>query len=310
MRAIVVKSWDSPPEFTSDHPHPTTSDPDKVTIKVLASGLHQLIRSQAAGQHYSSKSAGLPYVPGADGVGTTPEGQTVYFSSIATGGGFAEYITVPKAAIVPIPNGTDPVQIAGLVNPGMSSWMAFAARVDSSPLPANFTVIIVGVTAISGKVAVEFVRSKGAGKVIGVARNAKEMASLNLDQSVVLADNPAETDFSALGAVDVDVILDYLYGPVIPALFNALNSTVPTQYVQIGSVAGLDISLPGAVLRSKNITMRGAGPGAWSLPHFGKELPGLLAAVAGLPKMDLKVRKLEDAAEAWAAKRDRTVFVP
>lgn len=306
MRAIVVKSWDSPPEFTSDHPHPTTSDFDKVTIKILASGLHQLIRSQAAGQHYSSKSAGLPYVPGADGVGTTPEGQTVYFSSIATGGGFAEYITVPKAAIVPVPDGADPVQIAGLVNPGMSSWMALAARVDN--LPANFTVVIVGVTAISGKVAVEFVRGKGAGKVIGVARNAKDMSSLNLDQVVVLADKPAETDFSVLG--DVDVILDYLYGPVVPALFNAVNSKVPIQYVQIGSVAGLDISLPGAVLRSKNITMRGAGPGAWSLPHFGKELPGLLAAVAGLPKMDLKVRKLEDAADAWAAKRDRTVFVP
>ncbi len=176
MRAIVVKSWDSPPEFTSDHPHPTTSDFDKVTIKILASGLHQLIRSQAAGQHYSSKSAGLPYVPGADGVGTTPEGQTVYFSSIATGGGFAEYITVPKVAIVPVPDGADPVQIAGLVNPGMSSWMALAARVDN--LPANFTVVIVGVTAISGKVAVEFVRGKGAGKVICVARNAKDMSSL------------------------------------------------------------------------------------------------------------------------------------
>ncbi|KAL6250833.1 hypothetical protein RBB50_003136 [Rhinocladiella similis] len=306
MRAIVVKSWDTPPAFSADHPDPSTTDPDKVTIKVLAAGLHQLVRSQAAGQHYSSKNAGLPYVPGADGVGTTPDGKTVYFSSLAMGGGFAENVTVPKAAVVPVPEGADPVQIAGLVNPGMSSWMALAARVDN--LAPNFTVVIVGVTAISGKVAVEFVRERGAGKVIGVARNPKEMEALKLDQSIVLASNPSETDFSALG--DVDVILDYLYGPVIPALFAALNSKVPTQYVQIGSVAGLDTALPGALLRSKNITMRGAGPGAWSLPHFGKELPGLLAAVARLPKMDLKVRKLEDAADAWAAKKDRTVFVP
>ncbi|KIW20907.1 hypothetical protein PV08_01486 [Exophiala spinifera] len=306
MRAIVVESWDSPPAFSADHPDPSTTDSDKVTIKVLAAGLHQLVRSQAAGQHYTSKNAGLPYVPGSDGVGTTPDGKVVYFNSILKGGSFAEYVTVPKAAITPVPEGADPVQIAGLLNPGMSSWMALAARVEN--LPPNFTVVIVGVTAISGKVAVEFVRERGAGKVIGVARNAKEMDALKLDQSIVLASNPAETDFSGLG--DVDVILDYLYGPVITALFTALKSTVPTQYVQIGSVAGLDTPLPAAILRSKNLTMRGAGPGAWSMQHFGKELPGLLTAVAKLPKMDLKVRKLEDAADAWAAKKDRTVFVP
>jgi len=277
-----------------------------VTIKVVAAGLHQLVRSQAAGQHYSTKNAPVPYIPGADGVGTTPDGQTVYFSSIVTGGAFAEYVTVPRSAIVPIPTGADPVHIAGLLNPGMSSWMALAARVDN--LPKNFTVVIAGVTALSGKVAVEFVRQLGAGKVIGVARNAKEMATLKLDHTVVLANNPSETKFGAVG--DVDVILDYLYGPAIVALLNALESKVPTQYVQIGSLAGLDISLPGAVLRSKNITLRGAGPGSWSMSHFAKELPGLLAAVARLPNMDLKVRRLEEADEAWAAKRERTVFVP
>lgn len=306
MRAIAVQSWGAHPEFTASHPDACSSDASKVTLKVLAAGLHQLVRAQSAGNHYSTKNATVPYVPGADGVGQTPEGEVVYFNSIATGGGFAEYVTVPKAATVPVPAGADPVHIAGLVNPGMSSWMALAARVDN--LPKDFTVAIVGVTSLSGKVAVEFVRGLGAAKVIGVARNAKDMAALELDQAVVLAGNPADTDFSGLG--DVDVILDYLYGPVIVALFNALDSKVPTQYVQIGSLAALDANLPGAMLRSKNITMRGAGPGSWSLPHFGKELPSLLAAVAKLPDMDLKVRKLEEANEAWAATKERTVFVP
>jgi NADPH:quinone reductase-like Zn-dependent oxidoreductase len=305
MRAITVASWGAPPTFTADHPDPVGSD-DTITIKVLAAGLHSLVRSQAAGQHYSTKFAKVPYIPGADGVGTSPDGQVVYFSSIATGGAFAEYVNVPKSAVVPVPAGADPVHVAGLVNPGMSSWMALAARVDD--LPPNWTVVIVGVTAISARVAVEFVRAKGAGKVIGVARNAKEMAALNLDQAVVLADDPAHTDFTSVG--DVHVILDYLYGPATLALLDALDSKVPTQYVQIGSVAALEMPLPAAILRSKDITMRGAGPGSWSLAHFGRELPGLLAAVAKLPDMDLKVRRLEDADAAWAAKRERTVFVP
>ncbi|KIX01324.1 uncharacterized protein Z518_09049 [Rhinocladiella mackenziei CBS 650.93] len=307
MRAVTISSWGAAPTFTSSHPAPTASDPNLVTLRVLASGFHQLVRAQATGTHYSTKTSVMPYIPGADGVGVTPDGQTVYFNSIATGGAFAESITVPKTNITPIPHGADPVQIAGLTNPGMSSWMAFKARVSN--LPPKFTVVITGVTAISGKVAVHFARALGAGKIIGVARNAKEMASIEgLNQSIVLADNPAETDFSSLG--DVDLILDYLYGPAVVSLLTALKSSVPVQFVQIGAVAGNDITLPGALLRSKDITMRGAGPGAWSMPHFAKELPGLLAAVATLPNMDLKVRKLEDVESAWAAKRERTVFVP
>ncbi|EXJ77901.1 hypothetical protein A1O3_09060 [Capronia epimyces CBS 606.96] len=309
MRAITVSSWGSAPTFTTSHPQPVSSDPDSVTVKVLAAGLHQLVRGQVVGTHYSTKKAALPYVPGADGVGTLPDGQTVYFSSIASGGAFAEYVSVPASAVTAAPTGVDPVQIAGLVNPGMSSWMALAARVDRERLPQAFTVVIVGVTALSGKVAVHFMRQLGAGKVIGVARNAAEMAALNLDQSIVLAETKiADTDFSTLG--DVDLILDYLYGPPALALLTALDSKVPTQYVQVGSVAGPDIALPAALLRSKDLTLGGTGPGSWSMAQFNKELPALLAAVAKLPPQDIKVRKLEDVDVAWAAKRERTVFVP
>ena len=106
------------------------------------------------------------------------------------------------------------------------------------------------------------------------------------------------------------MILDYLYGPAVVALFNQLKSTVPTQFVQIGTMAGPDISLPGALLREKNITIRGAGPGAWPMPLFAKELPDLLRAVSKLPDMGLTVRKLEEVKEAWGNKKERTVFVP
>jgi D-arabinose 1-dehydrogenase-like Zn-dependent alcohol dehydrogenase len=232
----------------------------------------------------------------------------VYFNSIASGGGFAESVTVPKSMVTPIPEGADSVVIAGLLNPGMSSWMAFAGRVDP-PLPKNFTVVIMGVTAISAKVAVNFARAKGAGKIVGVARNAKELAAISdLDERITLASDPGETDFSSLQ--DVDLVLDYLYGPAVVALLNQLKSNVPTQFVQIGTVAGPDIALPGAVLRSKNITLRGAGPGAWPMPLFAKELPALMEAVSKLPDMGLTVRKLDEVDQAWGNKKERTVFVP
>lgn len=93
-------------------------DSDLVQVKVIASGVHRLVRSRAAGKHYSAK--GLPHIPGIDGTGTTTDGKLVYFSTITpTGGTMADYVNVPKRATISLPEGADPVQIAGLVNPAM-----------------------------------------------------------------------------------------------------------------------------------------------------------------------------------------------
>ena len=164
MRAVTVSSWGATPEFSSSCRDPaTSSEEESVTLKVLASGLHQLVRLQATGTHYTNLNKPLPYIPGADGVGLTPTGEEVYFNSILTGGAFAESITVPKKGLTPIPEGADPVVIAGLANPGMSSWMAFAGRVDP-PLREDFTLVIMGATAISAKVAISFAQAREPGK--------------------------------------------------------------------------------------------------------------------------------------------------
>jgi hypothetical protein len=164
-----------------------------------------------------------------------------------------------------------------------------------------------GVTGLSGRLAVHFARTLGAGRIIGVARDHGRMLPLDLDQRIVLAENPAETDFSGIG--DLDLILDYLYGPVIPALFDSLKSSVPTQYLQIGTVCGANMCLPGALLRTKNITIRGSGPGAWPLSQLSKELPDLLEVISRLPDMGLKARRLEDVETAWLSEPERSVFV-
>ena len=306
MRAVTISSFGAQPTFTTEQPAPSRGSDDQIAIKVLTSGLHPLVRAQVAGTHHSVKTNMLPYIPGADGVGITSDGRTVYFNSVAAGGGFAEEIIVPRPLVTPVPPGADPIHLAGLVNPGISSWMALRAR-TSPELTPGFSVLVVGVTGLSGKLAVKFARLLGAGKIIGVARNVHKMMPLELDQRIVLAEIPAETDFSDIG--DVDLILDYLYGPVTQALLNSLNSKVPTQYLQIGTVCGADICLPGALLRSKNITIRGSAAGAWPMAQLSKELPGLLEAICKLPDMGLKVRRLEEAEMAWQMEGERTVFV-
>ena len=201
----------------------------------------------------------------------------------------------------------DPIQAAALMNPALSSWMAIKTR--TKDLPPNFTVLILGVTTVSGTVAISLARRLGAGKVIGVARNAETMGKLGLDQEIVLKNPVAETDFESVG--DVDLILDYLYGEPFEVLMMGLKSKVLVQYVQVGSMAGQEASLNPAVLRSKDVTLRGSGPGSWSLKSAKMEFAGMVDGIKGL---ETKVRcvKLSEIGVVWgkSSAGERLVFIP
>jgi NADPH:quinone reductase-like Zn-dependent oxidoreductase len=303
MHQAQVTTWGAAPKYVEapDLPAPAEGE---VRIKVLGAGLHQVVRSRASGQHYTSGS--LPHVPGMDGTGLTDDGKLVYFSSFDVGS-FSEYVNMDKRRALSVPDGLDPVQVAGITNPAMSSWMALKAR--TTDLPKDFTVLIVGATSASGRVAIPLARALGAGKVIGAARNEKAMESLGLDGAITIASEPEKTDFSKLG--DVDVILDYVFGPLTVQLLSSLQSHRPVQYVHIGGLGGLDINLPGSVLRSKNLTIRGSGPGAWSMQEVVKTMPEMLEALKGVPEQPVKKVKLADVEKEWNnAGSERLVFVP
>jgi NADPH:quinone reductase-like Zn-dependent oxidoreductase len=233
-------------------------------------------------------------------------GEKVYFNTMATGGSMSKLINVPIAATTPLPDGLDPVKAAALLNPVMSSWMTPKARTTN--LLANFAVVILGATSASGNAANSIAQTFGAGRVIGVARNAASLEELELDDRIVLKDLVTETDFSSL--VDINVILDLVYGPAMVHLISSLKSRVPTQYVDVGAMSQLVAELPGAVLRSKNITIRGAGPGAWSMGVLKGGLPEVLEALRDIKERNIKVVKLEDVEKVWGQSGDRIVFVP
>src|SRR5215469_4241677 len=279
MKVAQVTEFGKPPKCVEvDGPIVLGEAPESemVNLKLTATGIHRVVQARAAGKHYSAK--GLPHIPGADGVFKTADGKLVFVAAITpTGGTMAEEVKVPKAILVPVPDDCDPIQVAGLVNPIMASCMALTTRVHD--LPKNFTVLIVGATSLSGTCAIAVSREFGAGRVIGCARNLEKMADLGLDETIKLEDEVEKTDFSKLG--QVDVILDYIYGPIIPHLFRSLfRPARMVQYVQIGTVAGLTIELPGDELRSKNIAMTGSGPGSWSLQQFSQQLPGMVGVVS------------------------------
>ncbi|KAI0021748.1 NAD(P)-binding protein [Xylariomycetidae sp. FL0641] len=314
MHAVVVKDWAEGPKYTEveDAPAPTST---QLRLRVLAAGLHQVVRSRAAGQHYSART--LPHTLGIDCVGVdeaSPERQQYYVVGMRPDfGTFCEHITVEQANAIPLPAGVeDPAQFAASVNPAMSSWMALTQR--TFDLPENYTVLILGATTASGRLAVHAARELGAGKVIGVARNAATLANVaGLDARLVLADKVTETDFSAVGE-HCDVVLDYLYGEPAAHLLASIKPTRAVQYVQIGSMAGTHASLPGTLFRSYDLTVRGSGPGAFTLQSLGREMRRLVPRMAGWPLLDTVKVPMRDVQAALGdeslAAKGRIVVVP
>lgn len=117
MKAVQVTEFGQPPHLV-DLPSPIVPVDDvpeakQVDLKLLATGIHRLVQSRAAGKHYSAK--GLPHIPGIDGVLKTPDGKMVYAAAISPKGGtMVEELKLPKSNIVPVPEGSDPIKLRAL----------------------------------------------------------------------------------------------------------------------------------------------------------------------------------------------------
>lgn len=305
--AAVVSTYGKPPAYTTvpDLPAPTSS---QLQLQVLATGLHNIVRSRASGAHYSSPP--LPQIPGIDGVGATPDGSRYYFNAFRTGGSFATHINVERSSAVPVPEKLDTIQAAALVNPATSSWMAMKARTTN--LPSAFTVLILGATSASGRLAIPLARANGAQFVIGAARSASALSTLGLDSSLVVAEDAGSTDFASLKGIEIDLVLDYINGPLPAALLSTHKQRKLLQYVHIGTLSGQEMALSGAALRSNDLTIRGSGPGAWSLAQAAQETPAMLEALGSVEEQKVRVVKLEDVENEWVRKvegGERVVFV-
>jgi NADPH:quinone reductase-like Zn-dependent oxidoreductase len=207
MHAAIVNTWGAAPVFSPlSLPEPT---PTQYRIKVVAAAVHNLVRSRAAGQHFSVAGKNPPHIPGTDGVGTLPSGELVYFNALsAATGSLAEAINVEKRDVQILPEGAKAEDVAVLVNPAMSSWMALAARANIQP-GSDFKVAIVGATGVSGQTAVQVSKAMGATSIVAIGKaGAKLDKATSLGATHTAELKGEETDWSA--TADVDVVLDYL----------------------------------------------------------------------------------------------------
>ncbi|WP_109480479.1 zinc-binding alcohol dehydrogenase family protein [Paraburkholderia sp. C35] len=315
MKAAVVTQAGQMPAY-GDFDAPS-AESGYVLVDVEASALSHVTRAKASGSHYSSTGR-FPFVAGIDGVGRREDGTRVYFfGPKAPSGGLAQQALVPEAQCLAIPDALDPVTAAAMAIPGMSSWAALIERAKFVP---GETVLINGATGASGRLAVQIAKHLGAAKVIATGRHPQTLEGLqavgadhvvSLDQDEAALHRAFEPHFRA----GVDVVLDYLWGAAAQALLTcaarALPDGYPMRFVQIGSIGGASLELPGAVLRASAISLLGSGIGSVPfdrLMHSAGEV--LHAAESARLEIETHAVPLAELSKYWQSDvgRARTVF--
>lgn len=290
MKAALATYADAPTWADTAEP---ASGPGLVTVAMRTVALHNLARGVADGRHYTSPAA-PGFVIGVDGVGVTAEGRRVYVSAPGTA---AATIAVPEAALVDVPDALDDLQAAAAMNAVMSSWMAMTVRARVRP---GQTVLVLGATGGSGRPAVAVARHLGA-RVIAAGRNTAVLDAVGADATVDLG--APEADIAeALRAEKIDVVIDYLWGRPAELTLAALEKRGPAEFVQIGTMAGAEIALPGALLRSTDIRLLGSGFGSFTAAEVVAARPAILDAVVELGiEIDVTAVPAESVAEVWRA---------
>jgi NADPH:quinone reductase-like Zn-dependent oxidoreductase len=318
MKAAVVTALGEPPGY-ADVPEPQASGKDEAVVDVLAAALSPRVRSQAAGSHYTSTGE-LPLVPGIDGVGRLPDGGLVYFLLPDTArGAMAERVAIDLRRAVRLPSRSDPVAVAAAMNPVMASWVALRRRAG---FRRGQRVLVLGATGSAGRAAVQVSRRLGAGAVTAVGCGTARVPGLTRLGATRVVDLGGDRE--ALGRQladagrDVDVVLDFLWGEPTR---DALSAIVPNRardeqlltWIQIGSAAGLESSVPSAALRAVNLRLIGSGQGSVGPRAYRKEVEVLARELRkGAFRTPTRTVPLRDVEAAWAdtGSAERIVVVP
>ncbi|GAA4869553.1 zinc-binding dehydrogenase [Actinomycetospora straminea] len=289
MRALRQTSSHGPRDLVVHEVPVPEPRPGEVLVRVGAAGVNVADLQQAYGTFGGGPQP--PYVAGieaagevvrvGEGVTTVAPGAHVVGACIA-GGAFADYAVLPAAGALPVPAGWTDEQAVGLV----VNWpTAIAALGPLGGLRAGQTVLVHAAAGATGQAAVTLARHRGA-TVVGAASADKHAVVRERGADHVVdarADDLAADVLRATGGVGVDLVLESVGGPTLPASL-AVTRRVTGRVVVLGMAGGPgSISTWDLVYRHQvQVVGLNIGVLAQAAPHvFGEvlqEMAELLAA--------------------------------
>ncbi len=256
MKAIQVKEFGGPEvlEYV-DVDAPEIPD-GALLINVESAGVNYADTHQAENSYLAP--AELPLVPGAEVVGTTPDGRRVV--ALLAGGGYAEQAVAWPATAWDIPDGVTDAAALSAVLQGATAWHLLKT---SAKLAEGESVVVHAAGGGVGTVAVQLARRWGAGRVIATASSEEKReqalelgADVAINSRVETADEMNAALREANDGRKVDVILDMVGGPTTDGSLKALApfgrhvvygmaGRVPPKDVPIGMLMGTSKAVVG-----------------------------------------------------------------
>ena len=242
MRAIVAESpdkllWQEVPDVSAGH--------GEVLVKVTAAGVNRADVLQAAGKYPPSPGAsetigmevsGVISEIGAEAGSEVTEwsvGQQV--CALLAGGGYAEYVAVPAGQVMPIPEGVDVVDAAGLPEVACTVW---SNLVLTAHLGEDQLLLMHGGASGIGTHAIQVARALGARVAVTAGSAAKLEICRDLGAEITI--NYRDEDFVARlrnETKGADVIFDIMGASYLDRNIDALATD--GQLVIIGMQGGV-----------------------------------------------------------------------
>lgn len=237
MRAIVAES---PDQLSWQDVADISAGPGEVLIKVAAAGVNRADLLQAAGKYPPPPGAsdiigmevsGVVAETG-DGVTDWPAGQQV--CALLAGGGYAEYVAVPAGQVMPIPDGVDLIDAAGLPEVACTVW---SNLVLTAHLGKGQLLLVHGGASGIGSHAIQVARALGAR--VAVTAGSPEKLEFCRELGAEITINYRDEDFveRLRESGGADVILDIMGAAYLDRNVDALATD--GQLVIIGMQGGI-----------------------------------------------------------------------
>ena len=220
MRAIRVNEFGGPEvlELVEDAPMPEPGE-GEVLIHVNRAGVNYADTHQRHNDYLAKYE--LPFVPGGEVAGTTEDGRRVV--AVTATGGYAEYIAVPKASAIPIPDDVTDEQALALLIQGLTAWHLYRT---SARLAEGESVVVHAAAGGVGSLAVQLGKAFGAGRVIATASTEeKRLLALELGADAAVdvgREDLGDALIEANGGERVDAVFEMAGGRVFDESMMAL----------------------------------------------------------------------------------------
>ena len=246
MRAVQITQFGGPQVLTVTEVVDPQPAPGQLLIEVSRAGVNYADTHQAENSYLAPQE--LPLIPGAEVVGTTPDGRRVV--ALLQGGGYAERAVAWPMLAFDVPDGVSDGDALAVVLQGMTAWHLLRT---SSRMQPGESVVVVAAAGGVGSLAVQLAKLWGAGRVIAMA-SSEDKRQVAIDLGADVAIDPDSPDLKAAleeanGGKKVDVVLEMTGGKVFDASLAALApfgrliaygmaGRVPPQPVEVGGLMG------------------------------------------------------------------------